>query len=192
MDKKLEQSLARKIVRATAKNMKPFGYVQGKPTFLCRAYPPHLIAFFHFHKFSFGPRFRVQFGIRVVNSGFDALGLNGTSIEHAGVYAEDDESVSRCVQMLTELLIRDGLPWAESWLDTQKLLMDADSPISERDCAELRNALEGHINPEHIALSYRLSGISPPNKSPEPTAVGAGRSAIAVHAASRRWLSFFR
>jgi hypothetical protein len=31
-----------------------------------------------------------------------------------------------------------------------------------------------------------------PNKSPEPTAVGACRSAIAVHAASRRWLSFFR
>ena len=29
-----------------------------------------------------------------------------------------------------------------------------------------------------------------PNKSPEPTAVGAVRSAIAVHAASRRWLSF--
>jgi hypothetical protein len=31
-----------------------------------------------------------------------------------------------------------------------------------------------------------------PNKSPEPTAVGAGRSAIAVHAVSRRWLSFLR
>jgi hypothetical protein len=31
-----------------------------------------------------------------------------------------------------------------------------------------------------------------PNKSPEPTAVGAGRSAVAVHAVSRRWLSFFR
>ena len=31
-----------------------------------------------------------------------------------------------------------------------------------------------------------------PNKSPEPTAVGAGRSAVAVHVASRRWLSFFR
>ena len=31
-----------------------------------------------------------------------------------------------------------------------------------------------------------------PNKSPEPTAVGAGRSAIAVHVAGRRWLSFFR
>ena len=31
-----------------------------------------------------------------------------------------------------------------------------------------------------------------PNKSPEPTAFGAVRSAVAVHVASRRWLSFFR
>jgi hypothetical protein len=32
----------------------------------------------------------------------------------------------------------------------------------------------------------------PPNKSPEPTAVGACSSAVAVHAMSRRWLSFLR
>jgi len=31
--------------------------------------------------------------------------------------------------------------------------------------------------------------ILPPNKSPEPTAVAA---AVAIHAASRRWLSFGR
>jgi len=31
-----------------------------------------------------------------------------------------------------------------------------------------------------------------PNKSPEPTAVGAVSSAVAVHAAIRRRLSFFR
>ena len=31
-----------------------------------------------------------------------------------------------------------------------------------------------------------------PNQSPEPTAVGACSSAIAVRVASRRWLSFFR
>jgi hypothetical protein len=30
------------------------------------------------------------------------------------------------------------------------------------------------------------------NKSPEPTAVGAVSSAVAVHVASRRWLSFLR
>ncbi len=32
----------------------------------------------------------------------------------------------------------------------------------------------------------------PPNQSPEPTAVGAVSSAIAVHVTNRRWLSFFR
>ena len=31
-----------------------------------------------------------------------------------------------------------------------------------------------------------------PNKSPEPTAVAAVCSAIAVRVAGRRWLSFFR
>ena len=31
-----------------------------------------------------------------------------------------------------------------------------------------------------------------PNKALEPTAVGAVSSAVAVHVASRRWLSFFR
>jgi hypothetical protein len=31
-----------------------------------------------------------------------------------------------------------------------------------------------------------------PNKTLEPTAVGALSSAIAVHVTSRRWLSFFR
>jgi hypothetical protein len=34
--------------------------------------------------------------------------------------------------------------------------------------------------------------ISPSNQSPEPTAVIAVSSAIAAHAASRRWLSFHR
>jgi len=41
---------------------------------------------------------------------------------------------------------------------------------------------------------YKSSREHPnsPNKSPEPTAVGAVSSAVAVPAASRRWLSFFR
>jgi hypothetical protein len=72
--------------------------------------------------------------------------------------------------MLTELLIRDGLPWVESWLDTEKLLRDSDSPLSERDRVALRSALEGQINPEHITLSYRLSGISPLMSVVEATA----------------------
>jgi len=34
--------------------------------------------------------------------------------------------------------------------------------------------------------------IEAPNKSPEPTAVGACSSAVAVHVMSRRWFNFLR
>jgi len=40
--------------------------------------------------------------------------------------------------------------------------------------------------------SFQAIPMMWPNKSPEPTAVGAVRSAVAVHIASRRRLSFFR
>jgi hypothetical protein len=41
-------------------------------------------------------------------------------------------------------------------------------------------------------LSHYKLESTVPNKSPEPTAVGTCRSAVAVRVASRRWLSFFR
>ena len=43
-----------------------------------------------------------------------------------------------------------------------------------------------------IVMLGLVGRYSPPNKSPEPTAVGACSSAVAVHAVSRWWLSFFR
>jgi hypothetical protein len=42
-----------------------------------------------------------------------------------------------------------------------------------------------------LAKRFNQGGLGA-NKSPEPTAVGAVSSAVAVHVASRRWLSFFR
>ena len=42
----------------------------------------------------------------------------------------------------------------------------------------------------HLFSDFVFSMIEPLNKSPEPTAVGAVSSAIAVHLVSRRWLSF--
>ena len=66
---------------------------------------------------------------------------------------------------------------------------------------ERAQACEG-ICHHHRRFAFHVGGVDifssftemsqQPNKSPEPTAVGAFRSAVAVHAASRRWLSFFR
>ena len=158
MEKSLERLLARKIVRRAATNMKPFGYTLTKPTFLCREYP-RIIAFFHFHKFSFAPSFRVHFRIRVLNSSFVARHLNGPSFEDAEEYGEDDKSVSHYAQKLTELLIREGIPWVEDWLSPERLVAESRSPLTQDEKSNLLNALSGQANPEYISLSYRLFGI---------------------------------
>jgi hypothetical protein len=50
-----------------------------------------------------------------------------------------------------------------------------------------------HITHDKFSVQWGTNQlIKTPNKSPEPTAVGAGRSAVAVHVAGRRWLSFLR
>jgi hypothetical protein len=62
----------------------------------------------------------------------------------------------------------------------------------EQDCASYA---EHHAADDYFDFGFHficMSLIALPNKTPEPTAVGAGRSAIAVHVAGRRWLSFLR
>ena len=53
--------------------------------------------------------------------------------------------------------------------------------------------IESHFRQwvDNLDCNMRLTSLTrvPPNKSPEPTAVAA---AVAIHAASRRWLSFLR
>jgi thiol-disulfide isomerase/thioredoxin len=51
----------------------------------------------------------------------------------------------------------------------------------------------GSANWDHPSVIKFIDSVRQrSNKSPEPTAVGAVSSAVAVHVASRRWLSFFR
>jgi hypothetical protein len=52
--------------------------------------------------------------------------------------------------------------------------------------------MHSHIHRQAVGQAKMSREDVTPNQSPEPTAVGACRSAIAVHVASRRWLSFFR
>jgi hypothetical protein len=154
MNKPRERNLARRIITGVAKNLRPFGHELTKPTFICREYP-HLVAFFHFHKFTFGPRFRVHFGIRVLNSDVPAPHLNGPSFS-AGQYRDDDRSMRDCMQTLTELLIREGLPWIDSWISPERLGSDSDTPLCEDDKVSLRSALASGPDADHVALSSSL------------------------------------
>lgn len=168
MDKPRERSLAARIVRGVGKNMRPFGYKLTKPTYICSEYP-HVAAFFHFHKYTFGPLFRVHFGIRVLNSSFQAAHLNGPSVD-GGRYADDTQSVQESTRALTELLIRDGLPWVEQWLPEDRLLSDSESPLSEEDRILLAAALEERADPSNLRLSTASAAVGSSNQSLEATA----------------------
>jgi len=63
------------------------------------------------------------------------------------------------------MLIRDGLPWVESWLAPEKLISDTASPLSEDDKASLSSALKEGSASEQLSLSYALLGIKSPNQA---------------------------
>ena len=65
------------------------------------------------------------------------------------------------------------------------------SVASEEDLRALRTLVEqGHL-PVEPGISVQIDS-HPPNTALEPTAVGAGSSAIAVHLTDPAWLSFSR
>ena len=161
MEKSLERNVARRIVRAVARELEDVGFRHTKPTFVIR--PGNLVTpFFHFHKFTFGPHFRIHLGVRVMNDTFVALALNGPSHEHAGRYSEREEDIQQCVQMMATYCRTQGLPWLERWSDPKPLLAAKDSPLRPEHQQALSNALAGRINVKAIAVSESLLGT--PNR----------------------------
>jgi hypothetical protein len=158
MDKRIERNLARRIVRAVARELGDVGFRQTKPTFVIR--PGDIVTpFFHFHKFTFGPYFRIHLGVRVMNDTFVALALNGPSHEHAGQYSENEEDIRQCVQVMATYCRAQGLPWLERWSDPKELLTAKDTPLHPEDREALSNALSGRLNVRAIALSESLLGL---------------------------------
>jgi hypothetical protein len=134
------------------------GFRQTKPTFVIRS--GHIVtAFFHFHKFTFGPHFRIHLGVRVMNDTFDALALNGPSHEHAGQYSECEEDIRQCIRNMVAYCRTEGLPWLRRWSDPKTLLAEQDSPLHAEDQQALSNALAGRSNLAAIALSESLLGL---------------------------------
>jgi hypothetical protein len=119
MDKRIERNIARRIVRAVARELGDLGFRQTKPTFVIR--PGDIVTpFFHFHKFTFGPHFRIHLGVRVMNDTCVALALNGPMHEHAGQYSERKDDIQECVRVMATCCRAQGLPWLERWSDPRR------------------------------------------------------------------------
>ena len=158
MEKSLERSLARRIIRSSFRSLREDGFVHSKPTFAVRPME-YIAAFVHVHKFSYGPMFRLHFGIRVLNDPFEAVALNGPALEHAGKYSTQEESIERCIGDLERFIRSEGLPWLARYSDIDVLLASK-IPLKERDRVALKAHLAGNASTESIEQTSALLGLN--------------------------------
>ena len=159
MKKEEERRLARKIVRGVAKEFRSRGFLHAKPTFMVRPMD-RFFQFVHFHKFSAGPRFRVHFGVRVMNDPFVGVALNGPAFEHAGTFGPDEERSLECTRKLIALVEEEGLSWFAELSTVDALFKSSRSPLQTRDREALLDEMRGGRNEASWQLSERLLGLT--------------------------------
>lgn len=151
-EKKQEGKDAQKVMRRLAQHLRVVGFERTKPSFFTR--PRELVVeFVHIHKFTFGPYFRVHFGIRVRNDDFRAAHLNGPSSEsfpdpagerrhHRFEYLPEHTSIDSCAQALADFIGTQGMAWFQTLETPQQLLTSPDSPLRSQEKEWLMQALE--------------------------------------------------
>lgn len=163
MEPRVKRNLAEKVRRLLTTQLVSYGYTRGRPTFWSRP-SRHVIEFVHLHLYSFAPAFRVHCGVRVLNSDFEAVELNGlhSGEQHprlAMEFSDSPQSLNDCVATIAQYCTTT----CEAWLNefkTVESLLSQDSPLSTPDRAALKGALEGHLNPRRIQHSRELLGVA--------------------------------
>src|SRR5437879_7962139 len=98
MDSKRKRALGEKVRRLVAVQLQALGFERTKTSFWTRSAGP-VIEFIHLHLFSYAPKFRVHTGIRVLESSFDAIGLNGLTSSPDSLlpeFRETEEQLAEC------------------------------------------------------------------------------------------------
>lgn len=162
MDQREKRNLAAKVHRRLTKQLAPYGYVRGKPTFWSRP-GEHVVEFVHLHLYSFAPSFRVHCGVRVLNSAFEAVAFNGPHSneqcpEIAMEFSRSQGALDACVADIARYCTTACEAWFNRFKTIESLLSE-DSPLTRDDRTALKDALAGHSNPIHIQHSRELLGV---------------------------------
>ena len=151
-EKKQESRNAQKVLRLLARKLKSLGFQRTKPTFFTRR-GQCILEFVHVHKFTFGPTFRVHFGIRVRTDDFPANHLNGPASDgiadpespgrrlYAFNFTPNEVSWETCAESMLQCVHRDGLHWFAS-VSGPATLLSSDSPLTPNAIAALKRELE--------------------------------------------------
>jgi len=152
------------------------GFVRTKPTFWVRE-GVFVSEFVHAHLFTFGPAFRIHFGIRAMNDAFEAAALNGPDSDDFRArrwffgrarrerdfrFGQDLESQQACGHRMGVFILETGEPWFTSHRDLERLARSKASPLSPEARAWLSAHLAGKRDPGQIALSRSVLGLPDP------------------------------
>ena len=163
MDKKLEKSNAGKTLTRFTNHIKALGFKRVKPTFWIRE-KEVLVEFIHIHKYTFGPYFRIHTCIRPYNNSFSSVALSGPTekelnSEVSFEYNTTIESVEQCATKMASFVQRYSEAWFSKWSEPSSLLGPT-SPLYADQIKELKQAIEGNVNPEWVKLTKELLKIA--------------------------------
>lgn len=169
-ERKRESLDAQKVLRMLAKALAPLGFTRTKPSFFTRG-SDLVVEFVHIHKYTFGPTFRIHFGVRVLNDAWPNVALNGPCVD--GIlnsessrytarfeFAPDSTSMAECAQLMANVIRLQGEPWFTAMRPLEELLDSPESPLRTDGKAALRAAMTGAFDPAAIAKSRSSLGLA--------------------------------
>jgi hypothetical protein len=172
MDKKEEKSGRDKVLRALSVALVPLGFSRTKPTYFTRI-RLYWVEFGHLHKFTFGPYFRIHFGIRIIADNSQSVVLNGPDSDRIRdwryflsnhqkydfKYNSTPGSIDKCVKDMVAFWNEVGEPWFKKWQDPKKLINSKNFPLSLAAKKSLSEALEGSMPKSSLLLCRKLLGV---------------------------------
>lgn len=170
---KLAREASEKAYRAFTEQVERFGFVRTGSTTWVRLHE-HTADVVHIHRggISYGAplnasvSFRVHVAIRVLNSAFDGLALNGPHSDqayderlHLRFNAESFHSFDRCVTDLVRYVATTGEAWFLAFRAPNDLLVRDDSPLQDEEKSALRDAVAGNAAEEKVKASRKELGL---------------------------------
>lgn len=159
--KKIEQANGQKVLRRFNKLVREHDFTRRSNWFSKEA--GHVAHVIHFHKYTFGPTFRMHVLIRALNDSREHVALNGMPdidlhpYESSFKYENTEESIQLCADAMFQAFQEVAIPWFKS--NTLKILISEKSPLIESGREGLIEALNGKGNPEYVEISRKLLGL---------------------------------
>ncbi len=113
--------------------------------------------FLHVHKFTFGPCFRLHYGIRVLNDAREFVALNGPSETRGLEFGADEDSLEHCAQAMHALVTEEAEPWFAA--QTAERLLKAHSCLYPEEREALRRVQAGEVDEDVAQRSRALFGL---------------------------------